>query len=85
MRIDKSFLGCFEDPDNGIKLKRRHKTRGVCIHHTCTASPKKTRDVLKKMAIARISRSTETGKFKLLSGLAVTNGTVGFALVMRMN
>ena len=48
MLIDKTYLGCFEDPDKGIRLPKRHKTRGVCIHHTCTAAPKRTRAVLKK-------------------------------------
>ena len=46
MQIDKSFLGCFNTDEKKLS-KRSHKPTAIVIHHTCTASPKKTRSALK--------------------------------------
>lgn len=40
-RIDTTYMDCFGD------LPRRKATHGVVIHHTCTATPRKTRSTLK--------------------------------------
>ncbi len=42
LSINRDYLGCF-----GL-LPKRAKTRAVVIHHTCTTSPAKTREVLRK-------------------------------------
>ena len=42
IRFCDDYLGCFGN------LPKRSKTAGVVIHHTCTASPRKTRESLKK-------------------------------------
>lgn len=46
MQIDKSYIGCFNTDEKKL-AKRSHKPTAIVIHHTCTASPKKTRSALK--------------------------------------
>lgn len=41
IEIDKTYMDFFGD------LPKRKATHGVVIHHTCTATPKRTRSVLK--------------------------------------
>lgn len=43
MRIDESYKNCF-----GHLAKRRAEPKIIVIHHTCTSSPKKTREALIK-------------------------------------
>ena len=42
MNIDKSYMGCFG------RMKTHIKPTAIVIHHTCTSSPKRTREALKK-------------------------------------
>lgn len=41
MRFNDDYMGCFG------KLPERKKTQWIVIHHTCTATPRKTRSALK--------------------------------------
>lgn len=42
MRINKDYMGCFG------RMKTTLHPTAIVIHHTCTSSPKRTREVLKK-------------------------------------
>lgn len=43
MNIDKTYLGCFGKAKHSLR-----QPRCIVIHHTCTSSAKRTREVLKK-------------------------------------
>lgn len=47
MEINTKYLGFFDTKEKKLP-SRSHKPTAVVVHHTCTASPEKTRSALKK-------------------------------------